>query len=261
MPYAKNGDINIYYEVEGEGPPLVLQHGFSDSLEGWREYGYVDALQNDYQLILIDARGHGKSDKPHNPEAYSYQNFVRDITTVLDVLDIEITYYFGFSMGGVIGFRFAELVPKRVMALIIGGSGGGAGNPDPDRINARIKLLEAGPEVYVTELDKDNKMSPSRRATFLANDHEALIALMKQALISTQTESHPDVTDEFSSMTLPFLLYVGESDPNISAVEKANQLLPNATFFSLPGLDHNQTFHRSDLVLPHVKEFLARVSK
>ena len=52
MPYAKNGDINIYYEVEGEGPPPVMLHGLICSLEDIREAGYVDALKDDYQLIL-----------------------------------------------------------------------------------------------------------------------------------------------------------------------------------------------------------------
>ena len=64
MPYTNNGDINIYYEVEGHGPPLVLHHGIMGSMENWREAGYVDGLRSDYQIILMDARGHGNRDKP-----------------------------------------------------------------------------------------------------------------------------------------------------------------------------------------------------
>ena len=66
MPYTDNGGVRIHYQTEGSGPPLVLQHGFTSSIEGWYEYGYVDVLKRDYQLILIDARGHGASDKPHD---------------------------------------------------------------------------------------------------------------------------------------------------------------------------------------------------
>jgi pimeloyl-ACP methyl ester carboxylesterase len=54
MPYALSGNAHIYYEVEGEGPPLILQHGFTQSLQDWREFGWVAALQNDYQLISTD---------------------------------------------------------------------------------------------------------------------------------------------------------------------------------------------------------------
>ena len=72
MPYADSNGVRIYYEVEGkpDGPPLVVQHGLTGYLESWRERGYADVLGADYRLILIDARGHGRSDKPHEPEAY-----------------------------------------------------------------------------------------------------------------------------------------------------------------------------------------------
>jgi pimeloyl-ACP methyl ester carboxylesterase len=70
MPYATNHGVRIHYEVEGEGPALVLQHGGIDCVETWYELGYVDALKAAYQLILIDARGHGASEKPHEASAY-----------------------------------------------------------------------------------------------------------------------------------------------------------------------------------------------
>src|SRR3954447_26749762 len=71
MPYASNDGVRIYYEREGSGPPLVLHHGFTRSLEGWRDNGYADVLNTEYELILMDARGHGRSDKPHDPAAYA----------------------------------------------------------------------------------------------------------------------------------------------------------------------------------------------
>ena len=89
MPYADNGNVRIHYQVEGEGPALVLQHGFTESAVDWYEAGYVDALRSDYRLILIDARGHGASDKPHDPDAYELNRRVADIVAVLDALAIE----------------------------------------------------------------------------------------------------------------------------------------------------------------------------
>ena len=86
MPYAINQGIRIHYQVEGSGPPLVLQHGFFWSVEGWYRVGYVDALRTSYRLILVDARGHGASDKPHDDAAYSLPQHVADIVAVLDAL-------------------------------------------------------------------------------------------------------------------------------------------------------------------------------
>ena len=56
MPFADNNGVKIHYQVEGEGPPLVLQHGFSGSLQSWHDSGYVGTLKRDHRLILADTR-------------------------------------------------------------------------------------------------------------------------------------------------------------------------------------------------------------
>jgi pimeloyl-ACP methyl ester carboxylesterase len=79
MPYATHDGVRIYYETEGSGPPLLLHAGLSMSLNDWRDFGYVNALRDDYRLILLDPRGHGQSDKPHDPIAYAYNLLVGDV--------------------------------------------------------------------------------------------------------------------------------------------------------------------------------------
>ena len=69
MPYDVNNDVRIYYETEGNGPPLLFTHGLTSSHQMWREYGYVDQLKDDFTTIIYDLRGHGQSDKPHEPQA------------------------------------------------------------------------------------------------------------------------------------------------------------------------------------------------
>ena len=124
MPYVDNRGVRIYYEVEGEGPPLVLQHGFTQSVEGWYRCGYVDAMKLNYRLILIDARGHGKSDKPHERTAYSWPVGAMDVLAVLDRLDIRQAGVWGYSMGGRIALDALSIVPERITALIAGGATG-----------------------------------------------------------------------------------------------------------------------------------------
>ena len=65
MPYVNSQGVRIHYQVEGEGPPLVLQHGFTDSLESWYEFGYVSALKYDYKLILLDMGQLNTADELH----------------------------------------------------------------------------------------------------------------------------------------------------------------------------------------------------
>lgn len=92
MPYANNQGVRIHYEIEGEGPHLVLIHGFTGSLDDWREFGYTETLKRNHQVILVDTRGHGASDKPHNPGAYETELLVGDVLAVLDQLKLNFRF-------------------------------------------------------------------------------------------------------------------------------------------------------------------------
>jgi pimeloyl-ACP methyl ester carboxylesterase len=166
MPYAVNQGIRIHYRIEGDGQPLVLQHGFTDSLETWYDLGYVEALKPQYRLILIDARGHGASDKPHEPDAYDRERNVADITTVLDDLYIQRAHYFGYSMGGRIGFAIARYAPERVQSLILGGGSPYAfSQAGPDGMLEAFKQgAEAIPSIWGAPVP------PTIRARLIKND-------------------------------------------------------------------------------------------
>jgi pimeloyl-ACP methyl ester carboxylesterase len=103
MPRVDNKGISIHYRVEGNGSPLVLVHGITDSSDVFYERGYVAALKAKYRLVLIDARGHGQSDKPHDPQSYSPEGVASDIVAVLDDLGMKTVTYWGYSMGGGLG--------------------------------------------------------------------------------------------------------------------------------------------------------------
>lgn len=250
MPYTNNQGIRIHYQTEGVGPPLILQHGFTDSLESWYEMGYVEALKNDYRLILVDARGHGASDKPHDPTAYAHPLHVADLVAVLDDLTIPTAHFLGYSMGGRIGFALAKHAPERFASLIIGGAHPYQRNRE--QVDARLQALQRGPDSIVALWD--GVISPALRARLLANDGEALAASWRGRM------SGPGLEDVLSTMRMPCLLFVGEADGSYAGVKECVQYIPNVTLVSLPGRKHSETFFRSDLVLPHVLKFLANVS-
>jgi pimeloyl-ACP methyl ester carboxylesterase len=121
MPYTTHQGVRIHYQVEGDGPPLVIQHGFTDSMTTWYEVGYVTALKDTFQLILVDARGHGHSEKPHAPEAYGTEVMVGDVVAVLDAVHVPKAHFIGYSMGGWIGYGMAKYALERLHSLSIGG--------------------------------------------------------------------------------------------------------------------------------------------
>jgi pimeloyl-ACP methyl ester carboxylesterase len=254
MPYANNHGVRIHYKLEGEGPPLILLHGLSEDLGWWRDCGYVESLRNDYKLILIDARGHGASDKPHNPDAYKLELLVSDVVGVLDDLRISKAHFLGFSMGGWIGFGIGKYASERFHSLIIG-----AMSPyrDPNELNDLLELLKKEKDFLWASFGIEKIFRPRvasrQKARWMTNDLEALIALVsKDWLLSLE--------DVLPTITMPCLLFVGEADRFYPDVKKCADSMLNATFVSFPNLGHIETLYRSDLVIPYIKKFLAGVN-
>ena len=80
MSFANNNGVKIYYVVEGQGPSIIMLHGGPGSHKEWSTY--IKSLREKYQLIAVDMRGNGQSDKPHDPEAYLTRNFTSDIIAI-----------------------------------------------------------------------------------------------------------------------------------------------------------------------------------
>jgi len=249
MPYANNHGVRIHYELEGEGSPLILLHGLSEDSEFWRDYGYVESLKNDYKLILIDARGHGASDKPHNPDAYMLELFVNDIVCVLDDLRIGKAHFLGFSMGGWVGFGIGKYGSEHFYSLIIG-----AMSPYKDPAKDDLhEYFKKGKDFVWADLEKrygPKIMTPMIKARWMVNDFEALIAM------ASSEDWLNSLEDVLPTITLPCLLFVGEADPFYPGVKRCVSSMPHATFVSFPDLLHVETLYRSDLVIPHIKKFL-----
>ncbi len=243
MPYANNQGANIHYQVSGEGSPLILLHGFNGSSMDWYEFGYVEKLQDKYQLILVDARVHGASDKPHDPKLYTLDQLVADITAVLDNLNILTAHYLGYSMGGWIGFGMAKYAHHRLNSMIIGGAQPYGRNFDQIR-----ELLSTGLEDWMAVVEDWGIYSTGALERMRNNDAKALLAVI---------QDRPDISNILSSMTIPCLLYAGSADNQHDLMERCAKELPNTTLISLPGLDHIGVFPRSDLVVPHIIQFLA----
>jgi pimeloyl-ACP methyl ester carboxylesterase len=247
VPYANNAGIRIHYEVEGTGAALLLQHGFTQCLEDWFECGYVAALRPRYQLILVDARGHGGSDKPHDEASYTLDRQAADVTTVLDAVGVEKAHFWGYSMGGYIGFGMAKHAPERLNALVIGGQHPFA----RDQAGFRQWVsdgITGGRDALLAAFEKiAGPISDRYAARMRAADLQAWLAVPRDRV---------SIEDMLGTMAMPCCLYSGEADPMFAQVKSATERIPSARFFSLPGLSHLQTFVESRSVLPPVMEFL-----
>ena len=260
MPYVSNNGVSIFYRVEpatgGEAQradiPLVLAHGFMQECQDWEEAGYVELLNQDRDLVLFDARGHGLSDKPHDVADYEMQELVSDLIAVLDALRISYIDFMGYSFGAWVGFGMVKHAPERLRSLSLGGMHPYVRDPYPldrriERFNSiRDALAEGGRHA---DLVPDHV-----RSQFEGNDIDALISL------TTAIRDSEGFEGTLHSLQAPGLIYAGEEDPAWPLAQRCTEGHDNLAFLSLPALGHMDAWRRSDLVLPHVQRFLASVS-
>lgn len=224
-----------------------MHHGTVGSGQSWQIDGFVDALKSDYQVILIDARGHGQSDKPHDPDAHQGPKLAGDVLAVLDDLAIEKVHYWGYSLGARVGFVLADQAADRVASFILGG-----GHPYEAQMSLNIDHDVADPEVAKAAFLARFGLTPDtipeqHREAVLGNDFLAVNASMG---------FRPSVEGALAKMTMPCLIYVGDADPIFENVQQAANRLSHAKFVKLPGLGHVEAWVAKDMILPHATDFL-----
>ncbi|MDE1461985.1 alpha/beta fold hydrolase [Spartinivicinus poritis] len=119
MPFITVNQQQLYYEIQGSGEPVILLHGLGSSSQDWSYQ--VPALQNDYQVITLDLRGHGQSSKPPGP--YSIKMLADDVSCLAKQFGFHQYHLIGISMGGMIAFQLAVDQPQQILSLSIINSG------------------------------------------------------------------------------------------------------------------------------------------
>jgi pimeloyl-ACP methyl ester carboxylesterase len=231
----------------------VLLSGFTSYLESWQELGYVDSLKDKYKLILIDLRGHGRSDKPHDPEAYRLKLLAEDVVVVLDDLGIRKAHFLGYSIGGRIGFGLAKYAPTRFQSFIIGGQTPRGKSEEATRW--WLQLLEKGMDAVTAMIETEVRMTPEMKTRLLANDAKALSAMLMAP------DYRASLEDVLPNITVPCLIFIGEADSNFAGAKECVKHIRSAEFVSFPGLNHAQVDSDSHLVLPHIIKFLEKASQ
>ncbi|MBT3942147.1 MAG: alpha/beta hydrolase [Chloroflexi bacterium] len=257
MPFINPNGLSIHYEIEGNpsSPPLMLHHGWTSDIEAWRDFGYIDALADKYQIILIDARGHGLSDAPDGAEHYTPNVFVADAEAVLDVVEVGPVTYWGYSMGAAVGFELVVNSPHLISRFIAGGMHpyGNSTDGEPRPTKATSELRERGMEGFVEEREKDlgGKIVPKLRNRLLAASANGL------ASAGEAWAGWRGVADQVARIETQTLLYAGTGDTVFhDGAERAASEMSNASFISVPRISHDAGFAASRAVLGSIQEFL-----
>ncbi|MFI1916319.1 alpha/beta fold hydrolase [Nocardia sp. NPDC020380] len=219
-----------YTEWPGEGVPVVLQHGIvADTNANWMSVGIVAALRGaGHRVISLDARGHGRSEKPHDPARYSWEGMARDVSALYDHLELDQVVQVGYSMGGVISLLVAG-TDERVRRLVVGGIG--CGVVDCGGIDWRA--IKAEELVAAMQGETADTVMPGRMFRILAD----ALGADRAAIAAVATGINAAPIESLSGIKVPALVLAGEADPFAAEPERLAEALPDGRCVTVPG-DH-----------------------
>jgi pimeloyl-ACP methyl ester carboxylesterase len=217
-------------EQELAEPPVVLHHGFTANANAnWVATGVVDALTPaGRRVVAPDARGHGRSEKPHDPARYGEDRMARDLAVLLDVIDAPQIDLVGFSMGAIVSLIFTS-TDERVRRLVIGGVGSGV--IECRGVDRRAVPNEAIIEALTVDDPSSLEVAPAavafrQLADALKGDREALVA---------QSRSIYRGEIALGEISAPTLLLAGDTDPLAIRPQVLVDAIPDATLEMLTG--------------------------
>ena len=250
MAHLDRDGVKIYYEVHGDGPAVLLSHGYSATSAMWA--GQVDVLRRSHRLVIWDMRGHGNSDSPDDPAAYSQALTTADMAALLDAIEAPTAVIGGLSMGGYMSLAFNVDYPARVDALMLFDTGPGYRSDEGRAGWNRTAMKRA--ETLETEglaalgSSAEVKVSRHRSAQGLAHAARGMLA---------QTDGR--VMASLPHIRVPTLVLAGALDqPFLAATDYMAAKIPGAERVILDGAGHASNIDRPREFNAAVTGFLAR---
>lgn len=229
MQHFSSNGIDIAYVDLGEGPPILLIHGFgSNYAVNWQSTGWIGTLTDaGRRVIAMDVRGHGQSEKLYDAALFKPALMAEDAANLLAHLGIAKADVMGYSMGGRIAARLAIHHPDLVNTLVIGGMGYNlvAG------IGGEEEIVEALQAPSLDEVTSDVGRGYRKFAEQTQSDRNAL-----SACIVGQREVIPEAL--LGTIRAPTLVAVGEKDKVAGSAEQLAALIPGAEVLIIPNRDH-----------------------
>lgn len=227
--FARSTDgTRIAFTSEGDGPPVLLIHGFASNRLSWWSNGWARALMDaGFRVIAPDLRGHGESDKPRDPSSYGDRKF-DDLVAVLKAADVPQVDVMGYSMGSIITIGFLMREPQRVRRAVIGGIGATYFTGNHLLGQSIVDALEVeNPAGIADPIDRLHRFLATRKG----NDRFALAALMRA---SHRLYGPTDL----NAVSQPVLVACGADDEITGPPAPLAEAFGNGRSLSLSGCDH-----------------------
>ena len=252
MPKINRDGVNIHYEVHGNGPLLLLTHGYSSTSAMWQ--GQIAALSKRHKLMLWNMRGHGQSDYPDDPAAYSEALTVGDMAALVDVVGADQAIVGGLSLGGYMSLAFYRAHPDRTRALLIIDTGPGfKKDAARDAWNKRARDTAERFEREGLEVLK----SASRERSSVTHRDASGLALAARGML---TQRDARVIETLPDIKVPSLIVVGADDtPFLAASDYMAAKIPDAQKVVIPAAGHAVNIDQPQAFIDAVLPFLDRL--
>jgi pimeloyl-ACP methyl ester carboxylesterase len=240
--YVDFDGVKIHYIDRGKGEPIVLLHGGTSSLESWIRTGVVDNLSKDYRVIAFDARGHGKSGRPHDPKDYGRQQAL-DVPRLLDALKLERAHIIGFSLGSSTVAQLLTLAPERFLSAV---QVAGAGRSPKAANDPRIEVEAAEIEKDCVSRSRIFRQAPPNAKPTEADYQKRVVACkadpdFDQLSVAASLRGYKDqavTAGQMQAVKVPTLGIVGTLDHTLKEMQELKRLRPDMKLVLLEGVSH-----------------------
>jgi pimeloyl-ACP methyl ester carboxylesterase len=270
MPDIQANGVKIRYEERGSGTAMVWAHGLGGSWQAWEEV--MDSFKDRYRVIAYDARGHGQSEKPDSPEAYSQDIMVEDICGLIDALDIKKAIVGGHSMGANVALNFALLYPERALGLIPVGIGSGSSDKEWWREfwEKLADLAEGeGMEAFLKEMKKlpawasafkNPELEKPLTEAVLSNSPQAIANVIRG--VQTRRPSIFDLGPKLEKLPVTTLVVMSQGDaPVVECSRFLAERIPQAELAVIPAESHWTFTEAPGPFIQAVEQYLRRLKE
>jgi 3-oxoadipate enol-lactonase len=259
LPFLRSHDAEIFYEIRGSGPPVVLLHPFPCNHEFWNPIAV--ALDSRYRLILPDLRGHGDSEIGEGPALMA--KHANDITRVLDAAGIGKAAFVGCSIGGYILFEFWRRFRGRVTSLVLCDTRPQADTAEAraNRLKAAAAVLEQGTEPFLeTNIPKLMGRTTVTMRPDLVDGARAMMRKMSAediSLVQQGMAARPDSVADLKTVNVPTLIVIGEEDvlSTVADGELMRQNIAGSRLKIIPKAGHYAPWEQPEPVGTILRQF------
>jgi pimeloyl-ACP methyl ester carboxylesterase len=263
MPSVAINGVDLYYELHGDsGEPLVLVHGYTGDITDWRHQ--IPEFSRSHRLLMLDERGHGRSQAPADRSAYTISQMSHDVEALAEHVGFDRYHLLGHSMGGGVVQEIALRSPHKLLSLTLQNTAHHFNFDSDPAIAAwrdqRFHMAETQGMAAVADMEPPLPPPPHMPPERLAETNERLSRMSVDAFIGAWNglTGWEGIEDRAQNIETPTLIISGDLDspPLIEGSARLTQLIPSAVVEVIPETGHSPQWERPALFNAALRRFL-----